>query len=76
MKLKIYLNLVEKLFLLKKVSKTDSKELKFTVTIGSLSSLYKKFFNPLEKHFHLNKMHENNSEKSRAKYFDYAIITV
>ena len=48
---KIYLNVVEKLFLLKKVSKTDSKELKSEhfedviivlypkVTIGSLSNL-------------------------------------
>ena len=47
---KIYLNLFQKLFLLKKVSKTDSKELKFKhfddiiidlyprMTIGSLSN--------------------------------------
>ena len=72
---KIYLNLFEKFFRLKKVSKTDWKSLKSKhfedviimfyprVTIGSLPNWWKMFFNLLELYFYLRKMHENNSKQ-------------
>ena len=82
LKPKIYLNLFGKLHHLKKVSKTDPKQLKSKhfedvniyfnprVTVGSLSNSTIMFSSLLELYFFLKKMHENKSKQSRSKHLD------
>ena len=46
------------------------------VTIGSMSSSSKTFYNPLEQYLLLNKINESNPKQSTFKHIDGGIVTL